>query len=256
MLRHIKFFYFNFVLHSFVFTFYFLRIWLKRVLGEDSDYYYRVFIKDVLEKAGSKFRPAITKALSDFKPIAEEILKEKKRMQEEKDTHFFEIHQRYDFTEDYEEIPQKLCVLDKLFLLKTYRGKDNELRFLDYIDKKDLIDWWFKNGNQGKEYFAIKYFNTIEKKDSLFYPDWIIRLKNGKIGIFDTKEGDTATDQETKDKAKALAQKLKALGKDFIGGIAVFENGVWYYNDSEKYSYQKGHIGKDSNWKFLENIFK
>lgn len=234
-----------------------IRIWFKSVLGEDSDYYYRVFVKDIQKDASSKFRPAITKALSDFKPVAQKILREKEKRQEEKETPIFEVIERYGFTDDYKEVPQKLCALDKCFVLKDYRGKENELKFIEYLESKGKhIDWWFKNGNQGKDYFAIKYHNNEDGKDELFYPDWIIRFKNGRIGIFDTKQDQTAIGQETADKARALALKIKELGKGYVGGIAVFGNGVWYYNGSEKYSYQKGAIGKDKNWKSMESLFK
>jgi type III restriction enzyme len=141
-------------------------------------------------------------------------------------------------------------------VLKDYKGKDNELKFIEYLEsKRKKIDWWLKNGNQGKEYFAIKYYNSIDDKEALFYPDFIIRFKSGRIGIFDPKKGQTAEDQETADKTKALALKLKELGKGYVGGIAVFENGVWYYNGSEKYSYQKGKISQDKNWKLFETLF-
>jgi len=234
-----------------------IRIWFKSILGEDSNYYYRVFVRDIQKEASSKFRPAITKSLADFKPVAQEILKEKQKQQEEKETPTFEIEERYDFTDDYEEVPQKLCVLDKLFVLKTYQGKENELRFVKYIDSKNKhIDWWFKNGNQGKDYFAIKYYNSIDGKDELFYPDWIILFKNGKVGIFDTKEGQTLTSQETIDKAKYLALKIKELDKKYVGGIVAFENGVWHYNDSKNYSYKKGKMNQDKNWKPFEILFR
>ena len=49
---------------------------------------------------------------------------------------------------------------------------------------------------------------------------------------------------------------MKKLGKKFIGGIVVFDNGVCYYNDSENYLYQKGKINEDKNWKLFENLFK
>jgi len=234
-----------------------IRIWFKSIFGDDSDYYYRIFVKDIELGASSKFRPAITKALSDFKPTAQEILKEKKKQQEERETPVFEIGERYDFTDDYEEMPQKLCALDKLFVFKNYTGKENETRFIKYIDgKSKKITWWFKNGNQGKDYYAIKYHNSTDDKEELFYPDWIILFKNGEIGIFDTKAGQSATNQETADKAKYLADKLEKLGKKYVGGIVVFENGIWYYNDSAKYSYQKGKISQNKNWKPFESLFK
>jgi len=233
-----------------------IRVWFQSVLSKDSNYYYRVFVKDIQKGASSKFRPAITKALADFKPIAQDILKKKKKNEEEKEAPTFEVEEQYAFTDEYEDVPQRLCALDKCFVLKDYRGRDNELNFIKYLEGKNKqIDWWFKNGNQGKEYFAIKYFNNADSKEALFYPDFIIRFKNGKIGIFDPKKAQTAEDTETADKVKALSLKLKELGKNYVGGIAVFENGVWYYNNSEKYHYQKGKINQDKNWQPMEKLF-
>jgi type III restriction enzyme len=233
-----------------------IRVWFQSTLSKDSNYYYRVFVKDIQKGAGSKFRPAITKALIDFKPVAQAILKDKKKKEEKKEAPVFEISERYDFTSDYEEVPQKLCALDKCFVLKDYKGKPNELNFIKYLESKGKkIDWWFKNGNQGKEYFAIKYFNSVDDKEALFYPDFIVRFKNGKIGIFDPKKDQTAEDPKTVNKAKALASRMKELGKGYVGGIAVFENGVWNYNGSEKYHYQKGKISQDKNWQPMEKLF-
>lgn len=234
-----------------------IRVWFHSVLSNESNYYYRVFVKDIQKGAGSKFRPGITKALADFKPAAQTILKQKREREEEKEAPVFGILEQYDFISDYEEVPQKLCVLDKCFVLKDYKGKENELSFIKYLESKDKkIDWWFKNGNQGKEYFAIKYYNSVDGKEALFYPDFIVRFKNGNIGIFDPKSGQIATDPETADKTKALSLKLKELGNSCVGGVVVFENGVWNYNCSENYIYQKGKISQDKNWKSLEYLFR
>jgi len=233
-----------------------IRVWFKSVLGEDSDYYYRVFVADINRGASSKFRPAITQALKDFKPISKKLLEKKQQEQEEREAPIFTIQDEYGFSDDYVEERQKLCVLDTFYTLASYSGRDNEMKFKDYIDSKTKeVEWWFKNGDYGRNYFAVKYFNTEDQKDALFYPDWIIRFKDGEIGIFDTKEGDTATSQETKDKASALHSKLKEFGKNFVGGIVVFENGVWYYNDSVKYEYIRGKVGDDKSWKLLDNVF-
>jgi len=148
--------------------------------------------------------------------------------------------------------------LNKSFLnlwKKDYKGKINEANFRDYIDSKEKdIEWWFKNGDYGKEYYALKYWKTSEKVYRLFFPDWIIKFKDGRIGIFDTKAGDTALPEKCKDKAKALSIKLKSFGKDYVGGIAVFENGIWYYNDVEEYDYSPNKLNND--WKKFEDLFK
>jgi len=43
------------------------------------------------------------------------------------------------------------------------------------------------------------------------------------------------------------------LGRKYIGGIIVKEDGVWNYNDSEDYKYIPGNL--DKNWKNLETLF-
>lgn len=228
-----------------------IRVWFKSVLGENSDYYYRVFIKDIQKDASSVFRPAITQALKNYRPILEKILAERAKKSEEKEAPIFTIQESYSYTEDYENLPTTLNVLENFYIRKDYDGKPNEVEFINYIDsKRNKIDWWFKQ-EIGQEYFAIKYFNTADQKFSLFYPDWIIRFKDGEIGIFDTKSGRTATD--TEGRAPALAEKLKELGKNFVGGIVLKENGIWYYNDSKNYKYVPGDL--DKNWKKFADLF-
>jgi type III restriction enzyme len=234
-----------------------IRIWFKGTLGEDSNYFYRVFIKDVQKGAESVFRPAITKALRDFKPIAKKLIDEKKKEAEAKEAPTFSIQSEYRYTEDYEVIEQELYALDKFYLPATYQGRDNEIKFVNYLEKKKgKIEWWFKNGNQGKDYFAVRYLNEDSKKEELFYPDWIILFKDGTVGIFDTKKGRTATDNDTAYKAQALQKKLKEFGKKYVGGIVIEEGGVWYYNSGTTYTFKDGQSVNDSkDWKPFEDLF-
>ncbi|MDD5693122.1 MAG: DEAD/DEAH box helicase family protein [Patescibacteria group bacterium] len=233
-----------------------IRIWLKKTISEDSDYFYRVFVRDINKGASSKFRPAITKALIDFKPIAKQILDEKKVSHEKKEAPVFTIQDEYSFTEDYVAEDQKLCALNEYYVLKDdYKGKKNEMDFKNYIDGlSSSVKWWFKNGDYGKIYYALKYMDTIDQKEALFYPDWIIRFRDGRIGIFDTKDGDTAKSQETKDKAMALSKKLKELGGGYVGGIVIKSSGIWYYNDAQDYDYHDGNIEQNKNWKKFESL--
>ena len=227
------------------------RVWMKSVFGENSDYYYRIFIKDIQKGASSVFRPAITQALKDYRSILEKILSERAKKNEEKEAPIFTIQESYSFTNDYEIMSVQIYALEEFYIRKdNYDGKQNEVSFIKYLDnKKKQIEWWFKQGI-GQECFAIKYFNTTDKKYALFYPDWILKFKNGRIGIFDTKSGRTATN--TEGRAPALAKKLKEFGKKYVGGIVVKENGIWYYNDSENYKYIPGKL--DKNWKKFEDL--
>jgi hypothetical protein len=85
---------------------------MESVFGPDSDYYYRVFVKDIQQDASSAFRPAITKALRDFKPMREKLIEEKRKKLEQAQTHSFTILDEYGYTDDYEEIPQH-CALSR-----------------------------------------------------------------------------------------------------------------------------------------------
>ncbi len=78
--------------------------------------------------------------------------------------------------------------------------------------------------------------------------DFVIYMNNGKIGLYDTKAGFTA--KIAKPKAEALSKYIKDnKSKKVFGGIAVFEDGEWLYNDSEEYEYDDKDF---SDWKSLD----
>jgi type III restriction enzyme len=257
-----------------------VRIWFQNRLSKDSNYYYRVFINDIKKEQASILRQAIHAAIKEFYPVRKEILDKRKKDEERRSASIFTIQNEYQFTEDYEAIKVKLCALQECYLLKNYDGKKNELPFIEYLEQKGkYIDWWFKNGTD-KSSFGLKYFNTADNKDALFYPDFIIKFKNGMIGIFDTKDGFTAKHPEGR--AEGLVRKIKemneAVGKEiFFGGLVTTENNQYYYwsdkktllkttinsvfaeepieySKTLKYEYTKGNL--NSNWFMFNELFK
>lgn len=233
-----------------------LRVWMRSNVNPDTLTCYRVFVSDIQKGAGSIFRQAITKALVDYRPMLNSILDT--RAQQSGTTSQFKIQDSYSYTDDFEELylPSGACILTPFYIKKTYNGRNNEEEFIRFIDSNQNIKWWFKNGDYGQEYLAFRYFNNFENKTSLFYPDWIIQMKDGRIGIFDTKGGITATDSSVKDKADALAKRIADMNTElgevkFFGGIVIFENGQWFYNDALSYHYQKGNL---TGWKNLADV--
>lgn len=226
-----------------------LRVWNKNTLNFTGIEFYKIFINDMLRDAGSVFRPAITKELKDYRPVLKRVLEEKKKRIEQQNRPLFRFKPSYAFTDDYETIEQKRCLLDPCYIKKDYTGRENEERFIEYIDASARIKWWFKNGDVGKDCFALRYFNTREQEDKLFYPDWIMRFSNGKIGIFDTKAGMTLN---TEGRASGLAIKLKELGKNYIGGIVRYANGVFEYCSSFEYD---DITPTNNQWNPLNDIF-
>ena len=72
-----------------------------------------------------------------------------------------------------------------------------ERKFIEYLENNShKINWWFKNGDSGAVYFAVLYEYGGEK--SPFYIDFIIKFKDDRIGLFDTKTGITLRDAEEK----------------------------------------------------------
>ncbi len=227
-----------------------LRVWLKSIFLPDISTIYRVCVFDILRDASSKFRPAITNALKEYRPVLNKILKERHNKQKEKEAPIFKVSDlQYQYTEDYVEVDQNNCVMDSCYI-RDYSGRQNEERFVNYIDTKtDSVRWWLKNGDSGKDAYSLQYFNKTKQKDSLFYPDWIIQFENGKVGIFDTKAGQSLN---TEGRAKGLVEKLEELGDNYLGGISRFANGVWEYCDTADYF---DETPSNNEWKPMEYLF-
>ena len=101
-----------------------------------------------------------------------------------------------------------------------------ECRFSEFLEaNKEYIDWWYKNGDEGKQHYSIPYVNTKGEK-SLFYVDFVVRMKNGKVFLFDTKTENS--DPEAPNKHNALIDYMN--GKDLQGGVIVEKNDNWYYS--------------------------
>lgn len=105
-----------------------------------------------------------------------------------------------------------------------------ERDFARWIDKQtECVDWWYKNGDEGKQHFAIPYTDSGNRQ-RCFYVDFIVRLKNGTICLFDTKT--PGSDEDAPEKNNALWQYIEehnAKGKRMTGGVLMKEGDNWYY---------------------------
>jgi type III restriction enzyme len=85
------------------------------------------------------------------------------------------------------------------------------------------ITFWLKNlDSKYGESFSLTYPGI--DKDKTFYPDFITKLKDGRIGIFEVKDGDL--DRETDNKMDALISEFRSQ-PNILCGIVRFENGLW-----------------------------
>lgn len=106
-----------------------------------------------------------------------------------------------------------------------------ELNFSEFLERNtQYIDWWYKNGDNGIMNYAIPYKN-VRGEQALFYVDYVIRMKNGQIFLFDTKSQNS--DENAPNKHNALWEYMKsdensALG--LKGGVLIFDHENWKYS--------------------------
>lgn len=104
-----------------------------------------------------------------------------------------------------------------------------EQRFATFLENHaESIDWWYKNGDEGKQHYSIPYVMSNGEK-SLFYVDFIIRMKNGTVALFDTKS--EGSDSEAPNKHNALIDYIEERpDENLIGGVIIEKNGNWHYS--------------------------
>ena len=239
-----------------------LRLWFKSYAfrEEDDDARYRIFLADVLNKGESSiFRYLVTQTLKVHFPMREENVRKRREEAEQQETTTFKILKTYAYSDDYEGLEMERCLFKPFYIRKNYDGRDNELKFAKYLDKQECIEWWMKNGDSGRDWLSIRYFNETTQRKELFYPDWIYKKKDGTIGIWDTKGGQTALSVETKNKAEELQRHIKILnsydreGIRYEGGIVIQANAMWYCNNRDEYLYVQGST---EGWKNMNEFFK
>lgn len=112
------------------------------------------------------------------------------------------------------------------------RVSEPEYKFSRMLDtNNEVIDWWYKNADSGNMHFAIPYTDK-DGASRCFYVDYIIRLKNGSVCLFDTKSKDS--DPNAPMKHNALLDYIKSENeknhKRLMGGVIIEQNDNWYYS--------------------------
>ena len=144
----------------------------------------------------------------------------------------------------YEEYDTSMTTSD-------FRSNSEQL-FEYHLEERDDIDWFFKNGDTGQQYLSIVY-RTGFNKEHLFFPDYIIRKKNGEVWIIETKGGEVQGKSKNIDKQvenKFLAFKSYAEKEGINWGFVRDKNNRLYINNTI-YTDDMS----DSCWVRLEEVF-
>lgn len=96
----------------------------------------------------------------------------------------------------------------KGYLVSAEKRSASEKLFEKFCESNSKIDWFYKNGDKGAEYFSIVYEDNLGKQKS-FYPDYILSVR-GEIWIIETKGGFTRLG-ESEDIDKYTGKKFEIL---------------------------------------------
>lgn len=128
-----------------------------------------------------------------------------------------------------------------------------ERLFERYCESNPSVDWVYKNGDKGQQYFSIVYMDGFYKQ-WLFYPDYIVKLKNGDIWIIETKGGEQKNGQskniDIQVKNKFEAFKEYAKNKNIKWGFVRDKNEALKINNTE---YEDSM--KSEHWKSISTAF-
>jgi type III restriction enzyme len=168
---------------------------------------------NVLDKAKEKYKEEVEKRESEMIDIPD-----------------WNIPETLPFGGEYKKVEAKKSIMEPFYSDEKWKP---EAAFIDFLEKSEKVEWWFKNGDRDATFFAVRYDNGEEKP---FYVDFIVKLKDGRIGLFDTKAG--LTKQVAGPKIDGLYKYIQAenkKGKKCFGGIVANTErnyrGRWVYFD-------------------------
>ncbi len=137
------------------------------------------------------------------------------------------------------------------FATSKVRSNSEQL-FEQYCEKSNDIDWVYKNGDTGQQYFSIVYTDAFYKQ-WLFYPDYILKKKDNTVWIIETKGGESKGQDKNIDRQignKFNAFKRYAAEKNLQWGFVRDLDNHLYINNTEF----NIDMSSDS-WVALKDIF-
>lgn len=158
----------------------------------------------------------------------------------------------------YSEVKKRM-----MFYLNAYRGYTNEFctektrslperLFERYCENNDKVEWFYKNGDTGQQYLSIVYTDALLKQ-WLFYPDYIVHMKDGTDWIIETKGGEQSghsknIDMQVGNKFNAFKQYAEKFHLHW--GFVRDETEELFINNTEYYESMQ-----NENWRPLSEEF-
>jgi type III restriction enzyme len=227
--------------------------WFRKYLGSKAWPEEMILVQMVLAHNGNRkqFEEILASAIEAYKAVREkEILK---RVEESEQFYDFEIAKESFFNQHTDErVEHEKFVYEPCYLSASRLNPEKNFeKFL--AENSDKIVWWWKNGENKQDYFGVKYEYPVGVIHT-FYPDYLVQLADGRIGIIETKDiGDRDGGNYTKAKAEKLQEYIKEhKGKKLFGGIAIEKSDGWKINQKSVYDWSKCEKNDWSEWEKLK----
>lgn len=141
------------------------------------------------------------------------------------------------------------------YLLSAEPRSSSEKKFEKFCENCSAVEWIYKNGDKGDEYFSIVYLDNSNRQ-KLFYPDYIVSVK-GEVWIVETKGGFDKTgaseDIDIFSSKKFEVLKTYLIKHNLKGGFVRFDK------QSEELCICTQNYNNDihsDDWQILKDIFK
>ena len=128
----------------------------------------------------------------------------------------------------------------------------SEQLFEQYCESRDDIEWVYKNGDSGQQYFSIVYLDVL-RHQWLFYADYIVMKKDGTVWVIETKGGESKGKDKNIDpqiENKFNAFKAYAAKHGLHWGFVRDKDNRLYINNTE-FAIDMA----DDHWKPISQVF-
>ncbi|MBU1130173.1 hypothetical protein KKE45_02525, partial [Patescibacteria group bacterium] len=214
---------------------FFAKDWVK--VAEKWEKIVQIVLSD---KNSQHFVNVLNKAKTEYQA---EVIKRESEMINIKD---WNIPETLSYGREYTKTDVKKSIMKPFFSDKKWK---QETAFIDFLEKSTNVAWWFKNGDRDATFFAVPYKNKEQKP---FYVDFVVKLKDGRTGLFDPHGIHLADFRMKNDGLKKYIKKQNKRSKKLFGGIVANTSrnyrGRWAYFDRVGKNFKNNSF---NNWKDL-----